>query len=183
MEKSAHGLVQWLFSLVRPRNLRSSRYGFTLIEMTIVMGIISVLLIATLASFTGSQRNARDSRRKIDLETLRQGLELYKSACGVYPNSTGSTESIGIKDALTGTSTCGGVTVGPFIAASIYPKDPVASQQYYYERPSINDYNLCARLEATGVGDTCNSASGVSASEDCYTTSGVQNVCNILTHE
>ena len=63
------------------------RRGFTLIELMIVMAVLSVLAVSGLASFQASQRNARDGRRKADLETIRQALELYRRENGRYPIS------------------------------------------------------------------------------------------------
>jgi|SRR3989344_2053368 len=61
------------------------RRGFTLIEIIIVMGILGLLLTMGLASYQASQRAARDSRRKVDLEIIAQALEIYKSDIGQYP--------------------------------------------------------------------------------------------------
>ncbi|KKS84418.1 MAG: LspG (Type II protein secretion LspG pseudopilin) [Candidatus Gottesmanbacteria bacterium GW2011_GWB1_43_11] len=67
------------------KSLSLSVWGFTLIEIMIVIGILGILATAGYASFLGSQKNARDSRRKVDLETIRQALELYRLDNGQYP--------------------------------------------------------------------------------------------------
>lgn len=141
--------------------------GFTLMELLMVIGIISILSIAGLASYTGSQKRARDSRRKIDLETIRQGLELYKSQnpSSGYPNVSGGTETV-LKPILTPT----------YIGTSAFPKDPQSDKQYYYDRPSINTYNLCALLESPlGTDVDC-----TAATSDCGTAVGDQD-CNLGT--
>src|SRR3989344_1861551 len=69
--------------------------GFTLMEIIIVIGILGLLLTVGLASYQGSQRAARDSRRKVDLEIIAQALEIYKSDNGRYPGEIGCDSSRG----------------------------------------------------------------------------------------
>lgn len=69
--------------------------GFTLIELLVVATIIIVLSAIGLVSFTNAGKSARNSKRKADLETVRQALVLYKSDSGEYPNGlTGSTYAV-----------------------------------------------------------------------------------------
>ncbi|KKS86715.1 MAG: Type II secretion system protein G, partial [Candidatus Gottesmanbacteria bacterium GW2011_GWB1_43_11] len=56
----------------------NDRLGFTLIEIMIAIGILGILTTAGYTSFLGSQKSSRDNRRKVDLETIRQALELYR---------------------------------------------------------------------------------------------------------
>lgn len=62
--------------------------GFTLIELLVVATIIVVLSAIGLVSFTNAGKSARNSKRKSDLETVRQALVLYKSDTGSYPIAT-----------------------------------------------------------------------------------------------
>ncbi len=64
------------------------RKGFTLIEILVVTTIIAVLAVGAFVSFASAGKSARDSRRKTDLETVRQALVLYKAENGCYPAST-----------------------------------------------------------------------------------------------
>lgn len=50
-------------------------YGFTLVELIIVVSIIGVLAGAITLSIGNQQRAARDSRRKVDLHTIKKALE------------------------------------------------------------------------------------------------------------
>lgn len=59
--------------------------GFTLIELLVVATIIVVLSAIGLVSFSSAGKSARNSKRKADLETVRQALVLYKSDNGTYP--------------------------------------------------------------------------------------------------
>ena len=63
--------------------------AFTLIEVLVVATIIAVLVTIASVSFANSQKRSRDSRRKADLETMRQALVLYRQDEGIYNISGG----------------------------------------------------------------------------------------------
>ena len=62
--------------------------GFSLVELLIVMAIMGVLSIVAVSSFTSTQRQARDARRKSDLVQVSKAVELYYNDYGVYPNDS-----------------------------------------------------------------------------------------------
>lgn len=119
--------------------------GFTLMELVIIIGLVSVLLTAGFTAFATSRKNAEDGRRRADLETFRQSLELYRNATGAYPIYTGPSDSGTLKTAL----------VPTYISDSAYPKDPDANRRYYYQSllPG-STYKLCAELNTPGSGCT-----------------------------
>lgn len=59
--------------------------GFTMIELLVVTTIIIVLTTIGLVSYQSASLNARNGKRKADLETVRQGLVLYRVDQGTYP--------------------------------------------------------------------------------------------------
>lgn len=59
--------------------------GFTLVEVLVVAAIIAVLSTIGVASYQVVGRNGRDAKRKSDLASIQQALELYKSDNGKYP--------------------------------------------------------------------------------------------------
>lgn len=65
--------------------------GFTLIEMLIVIGIISLLVAMEGYIYVSSQRSARNGKRKSDLENIRAALEQYRSTNNSYPPSASLT--------------------------------------------------------------------------------------------
>lgn len=73
-----------LISLLRP--IRRSCTGFTLIELMVAMAIIAILGSVGLVMFSSAQKAGRISKRAQDLEALKTGLELYKTATGYYPS-------------------------------------------------------------------------------------------------
>lgn len=65
--------------------------GFTLVEILVTIAIIGVLTTAGIASYSGSQKRARDAKRKIDLRAVQNALEQYFAVCGSqYPTTFGA---------------------------------------------------------------------------------------------
>ncbi len=74
----------------RTRKFKSSLSGFTLVELLVVIGIITLLMVAIFPNFTGARQRARDSQRKTDLKNIQTALDLYKldQKPPVYPLPT-----------------------------------------------------------------------------------------------
>lgn len=56
-----------------PTNKSSA--GFTLVELLVVVAIISVLAVIGITIFGNVQKNARDARRKADIDSIAQAME------------------------------------------------------------------------------------------------------------
>lgn len=113
------------------------RKGFTLIELLVVISIIGILVAVGATSYQRAVKLSRDSKRKTDLEQIRQALETYRSEVGIYP-ATGTWEA----DLENG-----------YITA--VPTDP-KNILYVYDNPTSTTYTLCASLETILVPATCN---------------------------
>lgn len=61
------------------------RKGFTLIEIVIVLGILGVLFSLLFIGFTGVQVNARDTRRRGDIDQINTAIQQYRQDNGQYP--------------------------------------------------------------------------------------------------
>jgi len=61
---------------------RSESKGFTLIELLTVVAIIAILSVIAATIFTSTQKNARDGRRRSDIDALAKALEVNKSDAG-----------------------------------------------------------------------------------------------------
>lgn len=103
--------------------------GFTLVELIIVIMIIAILSVIGMAFYGNTQRNARDSKRKADIDAISKALEAnYNSASTQYP------------------------TLAPSMFRSgEIPKDPFKVD---YSGVGVSDigatYTICADLESDG---------------------------------
>ena len=116
-----------------------SKKGFTLIELLVVISIIGILAGLTLASFSGAQKQARDTTRKSDLNQYRIALETYAAGNNQkYPGyGTGDVGVIADTYLYPNTLTA-------YMSAG--PADPVSSGNY------LNNYKYRGNGGAAGCG-------------------------------
>ena len=112
--------------------------AFTLIEILVVVTIIGLLTAIGSTSYTQFNKQARDTKRKTDLENIRMALEAYRSNNSYYPSNLSTLTASGDQYMTT------------------LPTDPLASSQgYVYQyspSPSgcttaCSDYTLGAIIE------------------------------------
>lgn len=122
--------------------------GFTLLELLIVVGILSLLVTLSSTIFNYAQKKSRDSKRIADLEQIRVALESYRTDnAGTYPANTTLLQTGGYLPSV--------------------PTDPKASYRYMYQLPG-NDYDLQAFLELGGTcGTTALNCSTTSTAQPC----------------
>lgn len=81
----------------------SSRAGFSLIELLVVISVIGILAGLVLVNLVGVRGRADDARAKSDLKSLKTALRLYYNDYQQYPaGSNGAMMGCG----ATGTSSC-----------------------------------------------------------------------------
>lgn len=69
--------------------MRTKQKGFTLIELLVVISLIGILAALALVSYTGTQKQARDSQRKSDLRQYQNASELFANQNnGLYSSRT-----------------------------------------------------------------------------------------------
>ena len=61
------------------------KYGFTLIELIVVIAIIAVILGLTSANLLGARGRARDAKAKAEMKELKNALRLYYNDWNTYP--------------------------------------------------------------------------------------------------
>lgn len=120
-----------------------TKKGFTLIELMVVVAIIAILSLIGITSFNIIQKNARDARRRGDINAISKAWEShYQRTSPYYPI----------------------LLPGWFIGNKI-PKDPTSSASYTYtganEGADGDTYIVCAGLE--NGGGNASDASGADA--------------------
>jgi len=144
-------------------------HGFTLIELLVVMAILSILAVIVTGTFASSMRRGRDSRRKDDMRSIANALEVYYNDKGQYP--------VGVGGVMQGCDTGDSQPCnwgGQFtdnkgtLYMVLIPKDPLETQKYYYVSASGTSYQLYAKLE-----NTLDEGDGVD--QDGYTTTNCGN--------
>jgi len=151
---------------VAGRASRIQNLGFTLIELLVVISIIGILASLALASYSGAQKQTRDTQRKSDLNQYRNALENYAATNnGLYPQCTGSTFSCSCSGAQSIGNICDLTTTKPlnnFISSC--PHDPFCPNgscdtgynDYYYENSDdCARYILYTDLETAGYWYVC----------------------------
>ena len=65
--------------------LNRKQYGFTIVELLIVIVVIGILAAITIVAYNGIQQRGRDSQRLSDVKTIAKALELYYADEGRFP--------------------------------------------------------------------------------------------------
>ena len=131
--------------------------GFTLIELLLVIGILGILAVIGLSTFTGAVIKGKDARRKADLSQLAKALEAYNGDFGAFPDDNASG---GIVGCVSGTGTT--ITLCPTVDGKFrtkrnveeivyldkFPTDPDSNKRYFYDVSADNEtYSLYTALE------------------------------------
>lgn len=70
-----------------------SAFGFTIVELLIVIVVIGILAAITFVAYNGVREQAIDSVLKKDASSASSQLEAYRITTGNYPASTNDTNS------------------------------------------------------------------------------------------
>lgn len=82
----------------------NTRYGFTIVELLIVIVVIGILAAITIVAYNGIQGRARDTQRVQNMQSIVKALELYKTTNGVYPSAVGTANAAGWEVSHDGTT-------------------------------------------------------------------------------
>lgn len=68
--------------------MREKTYGFTIVELLIVIVVIGILAAITIVAYTGVQNQAYNATVKSDLANAAKQIEIAKVELGRYPRAT-----------------------------------------------------------------------------------------------
>ena len=111
--------------------LALAKNGFSLVELLVVITIIAILSVAAYTAVGGNTVKARDAKRKQDISTIQQALELYYAEKSSYPPVPLSSL--------------------PKKYLSDTPKDPGSAKHDYVYVVSGSTYEIGATLENDGA--------------------------------
>jgi prepilin-type N-terminal cleavage/methylation domain-containing protein len=123
--------------------MKRKHTGFTLIELLVVIVVMGILITIGLMSYANIGKNARDTKRRDDLDNLQKEFELYYNSNGSYPAPVGMTPS----DCLT--------TLKTSIATATKPVDPDTGDDYYW-KCSAQSYCICTGALEVQKGNASN---------------------------
>lgn len=126
------------------KNLLSNKKGFTLIELLIVITIIAVLSVIGITVYSGVQKNARDARRREDINSISKALEVhFNTTTNQYCTAAVATY-------------CAPQAAVTWFSSGAVPTDPSTAAQYAgLPANGAATYHICATLE-TAVGGSTN---------------------------
>lgn len=67
----------------------NKRYGFTIVELLIVIVVIGILAAIVVVAFSGIQNRAKDTRAQNDIKNVQKIVENHNALTGGYPSTGG----------------------------------------------------------------------------------------------
>jgi len=121
-------------------------FGFTLVELLVVISIIGILTMIGAVAFSGAQKKARDTQRKTELAAVSNALLMYYNDMGYFPEVTSFDALFDDDVGFTGP--------GEIVYMKGKPVDPKddgeSDSEYQYVYKYLNDpkmFNLFTNLE------------------------------------
>ena len=78
-----------------PAKALKTTHGFSLVELLMVIGIISLLAVIAMPQFVAYRARAADSQMKSDLKNAAIAMESYYAEYKVYPASVAAITAVG----------------------------------------------------------------------------------------
>lgn len=143
--------------------------GFTLIELMVVIAIIAILAVVGATLFNNAQKNARDGRRRADIQAISSALENHFNTAN-NQNCTDPTSGSGHPITYSSGQYC--PPSPTWFAGGSIPKDPVTGTDYEWKfgaaafitnlatatlesgAAGYSTYEICAALENNTQGNS-----------------------------
>lgn len=114
--------------MIKKSALKSWGYGFTLVELLIVVTIIAILTVIGIVNYSSFTRSSRDAKRQSDLKMIQSALEAYHADQIYYPYSDSVISGSPLTNATGGTS-----VIVPKTYLTTVPSDPTVTVPYSYK--------------------------------------------------
>lgn len=79
-------------------------YGFTIVELLVVIVIVGILAALTIAVYIGINQRGKEAAIRHDINNIRKGLEVYSTTNDKYPLNNAQLRSMKIKSSTDTTS-------------------------------------------------------------------------------
>lgn len=99
------------------------KYGFTIVELLIVIVVIGILAAITVVAYNGVQGRARDTQRVQNMQSIVKALELYKTTNGIYPAAVATANASGWEVSHDGTTATNFLSA--LVTSNTVPKVPL----------------------------------------------------------
>jgi len=91
----------------------------------VVVAIMGIVMAAGIVAFSNTQKNARDAKRRADVDAASKALEQYYTTNGEYPYAAGNLSSAT-------------VAIGNYFPSGMTPVDPINNTTYVYQIRSMS---------------------------------------------
>lgn len=91
----SYGSIGGVILISMSKIARSRQYGFTIVELLIVIVVIGILAAITIVAYNGIQNRANDGAVRSDLANAAKKFEIYKIDYGTYPQTATDLLNVG----------------------------------------------------------------------------------------